>query len=109
MFLTEGLGYLYEKYRSNPVAQQVLTNVQKNKDELLAYKWIRRSPYTNNLIECFNSHLEARLTPLKGFNSFEDARLWLNGYILKRRFTAFTSCSSKFKHLNEFMFQIMGL
>lgn len=91
---------LYDKYSSNPVAQQVLTNVQKNKTELLAYKWIRKSPYTNNLIECFNSHLETRLTPLKGFNSFEDARLWLNGYILKRRFTAFTSCSCKFRHLN---------
>jgi len=39
---------LYDKYSSNPVAQQVLTNVQKNKTELLAYKWIRKSPYTNN-------------------------------------------------------------
>lgn len=93
-------GNLYNKYGEDLVARQVLTNIEKNKEELLAYKWIRRSPYTNNLIECFNSHLEARLTPLKGFNSFEDARLWLNGYILKRRFTAFTSCSRKFRHLN---------
>lgn len=91
---------LYNKYGFDSIAQQVLLNVQKNKESLLAYKWIRRSPYTNNLIECFNSHLESRLTPLKGFNSFEDARLWLNGYILKRRFTPFTSCGRKFKHLN---------
>jgi transposase-like protein len=93
-------GNLFNKYGGDPVARQVLTNIERNKEELLAYKWIRRSPYTNNLMECFNSHLEARLTPLKGFNSFEDARLWLNGYILKRRFTPFTSCGRKFKHLN---------
>jgi len=93
-------GNLFNKYGGDPVARQILTNVERNKEELLAYKWIRRSPYTNNLMECFNSHLEARLTPLKGFNSFEDAKLWLNGYILKRRFTPFTSCGRKFRHLN---------
>jgi len=93
-------GNFYAKYNFDPIARQVLLNVEKNKEELLAYKWIRKSPYTTNLMECFNSHLESRLTPLKGFNSFADARLWLNGYILKRRFTAFTSCTRKFRHLN---------
>ena len=93
-------GNFYTKYGCDPIARQVLLNVEKNKEELLAYKWIRKSPYTTNLMECFNSHLESRLTPLKGFNSFADAQLWLNGYILKRRFTAFTSCTRKFRHLN---------
>ncbi|MCL4374266.1 transposase [Patescibacteria group bacterium] len=94
-------GNFFTKYGSDPVAREVLTNIERNKEELLAYKWIRRAPFTNNLMECFNSHLEARLTPLKGFNSYADARLWLNGYVLKRRFTAFTSCSGKFRHLNR--------
>jgi len=100
---TRRFHHLYRKYRHDPVALQVLVNIERHQEELLAYKWIRKAPFTNNLIECFNSHLEARLTPLKGFNSFSDARLWLNAYILKRRCTPFTSCTGKFKHLNHKM------
>ncbi len=58
-------------------------------------------PQTTNLIESFNSHIQGRLETIKGFESFEHANAWLNGYFLKRRSTPFTDCTGKFKHLNE--------
>ncbi len=91
---------LYRDYQSDPVCLSVLTNIQRYKPELLAYRHIKAAPVTSNLMESFNSHLEARLFSLKYFNSVAHARLWLNGYILKRRFTKFTSCSKKFEFLN---------
>lgn len=91
---------LYRDYHTDPVCLGVLTNIEKYKSELLAYRGISQAPITNNLMESFNSHLEARLFSLKYFNSVFHARLWLNGYILKRRCTKFTSCSPKFAFLN---------
>jgi len=52
------------------------------------------------LIESFNSHLEGRLSTLKGFESFHHADLWLNGHFLRRRMKPFTDCQSKFRRLN---------
>lgn len=91
---------LLRDYGQDPVCLTVLTSIEKYKQELLAYRGIPQAPLTNNLMESFNSHLEARLFSLKYFNSVAHARLWMNGYILKRRFTKFTSCSNKFKPLN---------
>jgi hypothetical protein len=71
-----------------------------SKDEFLAFQGYPGAPVTTNLIECFNSHLEARIKALHHFNSFEHAKLWLNRYTLRRRFTKFTDCKGKFKHLN---------
>ena len=58
------------------------------------------TPSTTNLIESFNSHLEARVRPLKGFESFKHADLWLNAFFLRRRTKKFTDCSGRFRRLN---------
>ena len=91
---------LYRDYHTDPHCLSTLTYIEKYKKELLAYRNIKAAPITSNLMESFNSHLEARLFSLKYFNSIAHARLWINAYILKRRFTKFTSCSRKFAFLN---------
>lgn len=91
---------LYRDYRQDSLAVSLLTNIEKSKPELTGYRGVPSSPLTTNIIEGFNSHLEARLTILRSFQSTEHARLWINGYVLKRRFTKFTDCKGKFKNLN---------
>ena len=91
---------LYRDYRQDPVCVSVLTNIEKYKHELLAYRGIPQAPLTSNLIEGMNSHVEARLHSLRSFQSIYHARLWFNGYILKRRMTKFTDCKGKFRYLN---------
>jgi hypothetical protein len=90
---------LYRDFRNDPVARSVLINIEKYKQELLGYRGIPQAPLTTNLIEGLNGHLEARLQSLRSFQSVEYARLWLNGYVLKRRFTKFTDCRLKFRYL----------
>ena len=72
----------------------------KFKEELLAYQKFPGSPWTTNLTEAYNSHLEGRLKTIKGFQSYHSADLWLNGYVLRRRLKPFTDCEKPFKHLN---------
>lgn len=90
---------LYRDYHHDPVCLQVLTNIEKYKEELISYRHIRQSPVTTNLMEGLNSHLEARLQSLRSFQTITYARLWMNGYILKRRLTEFTDCRGKFRYL----------
>lgn len=90
---------LYRDYKDNPVCLSVLTNIERYKEELLAYRNIPQAPLTTNLIEGLNGHLEARLHSIRSFQTIEHARLWLNGYILKRRFTRFTDCKGRFRFL----------
>ncbi len=91
---------LYRDFKFDPICLSVITNIHRYMPELLAYRNIKGSPLTTNLIEGLNSHLESRLTALRSFQSVRHARLWMNGYILKRRFTKWTDCTGKFKHLN---------
>jgi hypothetical protein len=91
---------LYRDYRNDPVCVQVLANIERYRPELTGYRGIADAPLTTNIIEGFNSHLESRLFSLRSFQSVQHAKLWFNGYILKRRFTKFTDCRGKFKHLN---------
>lgn len=91
---------LYRDYRTDPMCVQILTNIQRYKPELLGYRGMSHAPLTTNIMEGFNSHLEARLFSLRSFQSLTHARLWFNGYVLKRRFTKFTDCRGKFRHLN---------
>jgi len=91
---------LYKENKEDPVCRSVLLNIEKHRQELLGYRGISGAPLTTNLIEGMNSHLESRLFSLKSFQSPRYARLWLNGYILKRRFTKFTDCRGKFRFLN---------
>jgi hypothetical protein len=91
---------LFQEYQSDPACVAVLMNIQKYSPELLAYRGIPAAPTTSNIIEGMNSHIEARLHSLRSFQSPTHAKLWFNGFILKRRFTPFTDCRGKFKHLN---------
>lgn len=98
--LNHWLFCLYRDYHHDPVCLDVLTTIERYRKELLGYRGVTSAPLTTNLIESFNSHLESRLFSLKYFNSVSHARLWMNGYVLKRRLTKFTSCTGKFKNLN---------
>lgn len=91
---------LYRDYKHDPVCLSILTNIERYKKELTAYRHIHQAPVTTNLIEGMNSHIEARLHSLRSFQTVEHARLWFNGFLLKRRFTKFTDCRGKFRHLN---------
>lgn len=57
-------------------------------------------PRTTNLQEGYHSHWEARLSSMRGFESEETAKNYLNALVLKRRFSILTSCRKRFKHLN---------
>lgn len=92
--------YAYRKWEYDDLALEIMIELVKKEKELYAHKWIKKAPKTTNLIEAFNSHLESRLKSIRSFNSYEHAKLWLNGYVIKRRYTKFTDCTKKFKHLN---------
>jgi len=91
---------LYRDYRTDPVCVQVLANIERYRPELTGYRGMADAPVTTNIIEGLNSHLESRLFSLRSFQSITHAKLWFNGYILKRRFTKFTDCRGKFRSLN---------
>lgn len=90
---------LYRDYYQDPLCLSILTNTEKYKQELLAYRGIPQAPLTTNMIEGLNGHLEARLQALRSFQSIAYARLWMNGYVLKRRLTKFTDCRGRFHYL----------
>jgi len=91
---------LITKYKAIPLYMNVLLNIAQRQDQLLAYHHLKGTPITTNLIEAFNSHLQARLSSIGSFQDFTHAKLWLNAYFLKRRQTKFTDCSRKFRRLN---------
>ena len=90
---------LLRDYQHDQICVSILLNIEKYKQELLAYRGIPQAPVTSNIIEGMNAHIEARLHSLRSFQSVAHARLWFNGYILKRRFTKFTDCRGKFRYL----------
>ncbi len=87
-------------YSNNDLCVKILLDIERRKHNLLGYLNVKNTPTTSNLIECFNSHLNIRLKSIKGFESFQHADDWLNGYFIKRRVTKFTDCTGKFKYLN---------
>lgn len=91
---------IYYQWKDDRLTQSIMLDLAKRKDELIGYTKVPLAPYTTNLIEAYNSHLQGRLKALKSFSSFYYAQRWLNGYILKRRLTKFTDCRKKFKNLN---------
>jgi transposase-like protein len=91
---------LFKKYEHDRVAVQVLLRIHAYTEELTAATRVTHGPCTTNIIESYNSHLEARLKSIKGFKAFHSAYRWLNAYILRRRFRPFTDCGKKFRHLN---------
>lgn len=98
----ERLQHMFEYALKNKLSMEltILKELDMKEINLFNYTRVKNIPCTTNLIECFNSHLEARLKSLRGFNSFEHANLWLNGYVLKRRFTPYTGCTGKFRKYN---------
>ena len=91
---------IYKDYHADPVTLSVLTNIQRYRPELTGYRGIPGSPVTTNIIEGLNSHLEARLQAIRSFQSVSYAKLWMNGYVLKRRYAIYTDCRGKFRSLN---------
>lgn len=100
--LNLALGRIFKEFKgeTNGRVSGWIGTFLKFKEELLAYQRFPGSPYTTNLIEAYNSHLEGRLKTIKGFQSYRSANLWLNGYITRRRLKPFTDCGDPFKHLN---------
>jgi hypothetical protein len=91
---------LFEDWQHDTVALSVLTNIQKYQEELTGYRGVPGSPVTSNIIEGLNGHLEARLQSIRSFQSIAHAKLWFNGYVLKRRYTKYTDCRGKFRNIN---------
>ncbi|PIW97335.1 hypothetical protein COZ82_00115 [Candidatus Kaiserbacteria bacterium CG_4_8_14_3_um_filter_38_9] len=91
---------LMKNFSNDEVCVGILIELSRKQPLLQGYLQHKGTPTTTNLIESMNSHLEARVRPLKGFQSFKHADLWLNGYFLRRRTKKWTDCSGKFRRLN---------
>lgn len=90
-----------KKYLDNDLLTSLMIDIDRRKPELLGYlKANQNIPRTNNLIECYNSHIQGRLKTIKGFESFKTANLWFNAYFLRRRLKPFTDCYRKYNYLN---------
>lgn len=95
------LSSLKTDYWITSILRQVISDIYNRYDELFAYEKLKEyAPHSNNLIESFNSHLNGRLKTIKGFESLENAKLWLNAWALRRRTKPFTDCELHFKELN---------
>lgn len=93
---------IFNKYNNDPKTLFWIDVIMSKRFELTNYHLFVNAPRTTNLIEVFNSHLNGRLKTIKGFENYHYAKYWLNAYVLNRRLSKFTDCSSKFKHLNGF-------
>lgn len=91
---------LFTHYKDDKIALSIIMSLERKREKLRAYIGYPNCPITTNIIESFNSHLNSRLTSIRGFEGYDHANLWLNGYLLKRRYTKFSSCKGKFKHFN---------
>jgi len=91
---------LMKNFSKDEVCVGILIELARKQPLLQGYLHHKGTPTTTNLIESINSHLEARVRPLKGFQSFKHAELWLNGYFLRRRTKKWTDCTGKFRRLN---------
>lgn len=94
------MGALVRDYGTDPICLSIILTIRRYQTELFAFRGIPDAPLTTNLIEGMNGHLEKRLFSLQSFQSIAHAKLWFNGYVLKRRQTKFTDCRGKFRYLN---------
>lgn len=85
----------------SPKLQGIIWEIKRRRQDLFNYLKVPGCPNNTNLIELFNSHVNARLESIKGFQSFESARRWVNAWMIRRRTKTFTDCRKKFKHLNK--------
>jgi transposase-like protein len=91
---------LYKAYGNDSRCLTWIEDLMIRRKELTNYHQFEGAPNTTNLIESYNSQLEQRTKAIKGFQSFKHAKDWLNGFVLRRRFSKFTDCDEPFKHLN---------
>jgi transposase-like protein len=91
---------LFKEFGDRKKYRNILMGIDLKASILTTYLRFMDCPSTSNLIELYNSHLEARLKSIKGFSSPEYAELWLNAYVMNRRLRKFTDCGKKFKRLN---------
>lgn len=100
--VTQGLKYVWDKHAENRrILQNIVTSIQARYDDLFNYLTIKDCPNNTNLIELYNSHLNGRLKTIKGFQSINSARTWLNAYLIRRRTKPLTDCEGRFKYLNK--------
>jgi len=93
--------FVINSAKENVIRQEIIMNIWKRRKNLFAYKKISHCPNDTNLVELFNSHLNARLRSIKGFKSFGSAERWLNAYLIRRRTRPFAGCVGKFAKLNH--------
>jgi len=91
---------LIRLHSAHLIYSAILFEIVKKDEYLTTHLKYHHCPSTNNLIEAFNSHIEARLKLFRGFQSQLSAEIWLNAYVMNRRLSKFTDCTDKFKHLN---------
>jgi hypothetical protein len=100
--ITQGLRHVfYKRTEGKRFLQNIVTTIQYRQTDLFNYLKVPGCSNTTNLIESYNSHLQGRLETIKGFKSFDSARRWFNGYLIRRRTKKFTDCKGKFKYLNK--------
>lgn len=98
----EGLKYVtIHHVGDNTLLQNIISEIYNRREDLFNYFKVKDCPNNTNLVELYNSHLNGRLKTIKGFQSFESAKVWLNAYLIRRRTKPLTDCEPKFKHLNK--------
>ncbi len=97
----QGLKHVKDnRCENNKLRLDIVFQIYHRVDELFAYLSIPNCPNNTNLIELYNSHLNARAKSIKGFSSFKTAGTWLNAYLIRRRTKQLTDCEGRFKYLN---------
>ncbi len=100
--ITQGLMHVfYKRTEGKRRLQNIVTTIKHRQTDLFNYLKVKGCPNTTNIIESYNSHLQGRLETIKGFQSFNSARKWLNAYVIRRRTKKLTDCKGKFKPLNK--------
>jgi transposase-like protein len=84
----------------NELRLAIVADVYTRIDPLFAYFDVPGCPNNTNLIELYNSHLNARVKSIKGFSGYQNASTWLNAYLIRRRTKPLTDCEETFKYLN---------
>ncbi|MGH9764318.1 MAG: transposase, partial [Blastocatellia bacterium] len=99
--ITQGLRHVFhERCEGKRLLQNIVTTIEARREDLFACLKVKDAPNNTNLIELYNSHLNGRLKTIKGFQSFDSARSWLNAYLVRRRTKPLTDCKEKFRYLN---------
>ena len=101
--IIEALRYMLDTYgKDDEKVKAIINDINNRKEVLFQYAAIPNCPKDTNLVELYNSHMQARLKSIKGFQNFQAAKRWLNAYLIRRRTKTLTDCEYHFKHLNGF-------